>query len=231
SVPLYIALVDLYLKNKQTDDAVGVMQKLIVMEPDAAEHRLALAGIYWDEGKEQQAADVLKVFLSAGPDKEQRWIQVANFYASKNRPTEAEQQLKEGIRQNQKSFQIRFALSAFYLLTGRQDQGVAVLQECLKLEKDADNPNIIHTKNSLAQFYLSRNEIDKAKKYVDEVMKESPKNVDANYIEGNIYLRKHEGLQAVSSFRTVVNERPQLIPGYISLAEAHAINKEMDLAF
>src|SRR5208337_975489 len=36
SVPLYIALVDLYLKNKQTDDAVGVMQKLIVMEPDAA---------------------------------------------------------------------------------------------------------------------------------------------------------------------------------------------------
>src|SRR5208337_2920934 len=124
SVPLYIALVDLYLKNKQTDDAVGVMQKLIVMEPDAAEHRLALAGIYWAEGKEQQAAEVMKAFLSAGPDKEQRWVQVANFYSSKNRPAEAEQQLKEGIRQNAKSFTIRFALSAFYLATNRPDQAV-----------------------------------------------------------------------------------------------------------
>jgi len=82
-VPLYIVLVDLYLKNKQTDDAVGVMQKLVVMQPDAAEHRLALAGIYWAEGKEQQAVEVLKAFLSAGPDKEQRWVQVAGFIVQK----------------------------------------------------------------------------------------------------------------------------------------------------
>ena len=139
--------------------------------------------------------------------------------------------MKEGIRQNAKSFQLRFALSAFYLGTNRHDQALAVLQECLGLDKDSGNPNILQTKNSLAQFYLSRQDIDKAKLYVDEVIKESPKNVDANYIAGTIHLRKHEGVEAVSSFRTVVNERQQFIPGYVSLAEAHAMNKEMNLAF
>src|SRR5208337_5560204 len=37
--------------------------------------------------------------------------------------------------------------------------------------------------------------------------------------------------QAVSSFRTVVNERPKFMQGYISLADAHAMNKEPELAF
>src|SRR5208337_3007718 len=40
-----------------------------------------------------------------------------------------------------------------------------------------------------------------------------------------------EVVQAVSSLRTVVNERPQFIQGYISLADAHAMNKEPNLAF
>src|SRR5271169_3374565 len=105
------------------------------------------------------------------------------------------------------------------------------MNECLGLERDSANPNILQTKNSLAQFYLSRQEIDKAKQYADAVIKESPKNVDANYTEGNIHLRKQEGEQAVASFRTVVNERPQFIPGYLSLADAHAMNKQFDLAF
>lgn len=139
--------------------------------------------------------------------------------------------MKEGIRQNAKSFQIRFALTSFYLSTNRPDQAEAMLQECLGLERDSANPNILHAKNSLAQFYLSRQEIDKAQKYVDEVLKESPKNVDANLIAGTIHLRKREGVQAVSSFRTVINERQEFIPGYIGLADAHALNNEMNLAF
>jgi lipopolysaccharide biosynthesis regulator YciM len=99
------------------------------------------------------------------------------------------------------------------------------------LERDSANPNILHTKNSLAEFYLTRQELDKAKQYIDEVIKESPKNVDANFIGGTIYLKKQEALQAVSSFRTVINERQEFIPGYVGLADAHLLNKEYKLAF
>jgi len=196
-----------------------------------SQHRLSMAAIYWQSGREQQAKDVLKTFLQADPKKEERWIQAAQFYMARNKPGDGEEQLKEGIRQNGKSFPIRFALSNVYFGSNRPEQGLAVLQECLELERDAANPNILHTKNALAGYYLSRQEPDKAKKYADEVIKESPKNVDANYIEGTIHLGKQEALQAVSSFRTVINEQQEFIPGYVGLAGAHLLNKEYNLAF
>jgi tetratricopeptide (TPR) repeat protein len=206
------------------------MRKVVEIEPDTDRHHLALATVCWQLGKEKDAVEVLRTFVSRNPQKETRWIQAADYYVSKKRLADAEDQLKEGIRHNGKSFDLRFALSALYLSSGRPDQGVAILQECLAMQRDAANPNVIHAKNSLAQFYLTRQDIDKASKYADEVIKASPKNVDANYIKGTIHLARKEGLQATSAFRTVINERPEFIPGFIGLAEAHAQNREMRLA-
>jgi len=230
SVRLYLVLADYYLRQKRTDEAIEIMKKVISIEPDLPLHSIALAGMYWNSGKEQAAEEVLKSLVSGDPKNEERWVQTANFYAARKKTEEAEKQLKAGIGMNEKSFRLRFALSAFYLSNNRPDQAVAVLEEALELERDGANPDIIHTKNSLAQFYLSHHQVEKAKKYVDEVIKESPGNVDANYIKGVIHLSRGEGLQAVSVFRTVVNERPEFIPGYISLADAHAINNEPKLA-
>ncbi len=231
AVPLYIALADLELRKKQADEAAGLMQKVIGMEPDVPRYRLALAAIYWSSGKEKEATGVLNAFVSAKPGDEERWIQAADFYNLRKRPDLAEQQLKEGIRRNAKGFKVRFALGAFYLATNRTDQAISVMKECTGLDRDPANPNVLHAKNSLAEIYLSRRDIDTAKKYVDEVMQESPKDMDANYIEGNIYLDKKQSAQAVASFRLVVNGRPQFIPGYIGLADAQAIDNDPKLAF
>jgi Tfp pilus assembly protein PilF len=230
AVPLYFALAELYMKQKRVDDAVSQIQKVIELEPDVHQHRLGLAAIYWQSGREPQAKDVLKSFVQADPRKEDRWIEAAQFYISRNKPGDGEEQLKEGIRQNEKSFNIRFALSGLYFGTKRPEQGLAMLQECLGLERNAANPDILQTKVSLADFHLSRQELDKAKIYADEVVKESPKNVDANYIEGVIHLRRQEGREAVSSFRTVINERQEFIPGYVGLADAHLLTGDHNLA-
>jgi tetratricopeptide (TPR) repeat protein len=66
---------------------------------------------------------------------------------------------------------------------------------------------------------------------VEEVIKASPKNGDANYLKGMMHLQNREGVQAVSAFRVVVNERPQFIPGYVGLADAHLLNNETRIAF
>jgi len=180
------------------------------------------------KGKANEAIrNALAVYFKTGSSR----VKIVSGYSSRNKISDAEQQLKEGIRQNNKSFQIRFALSSFYLATNRPDQAISTLQECLGLKSDPANPDILQTKNSLAGIYLGRQEIDKAKKYVEEVVKESPKDVDANFAKGTIHLLKGEGGQAVSAFRIVVNERPQFILGYISLADAHVLNKEPNLAF
>jgi tetratricopeptide (TPR) repeat protein len=231
SVTIRLALVDYNLKKKQIGEAIKLMQEVVELAPNGDQPRLALAGLYWREGKEQQATEILKALVSADPKKEERWIKAAVFYANRKKLAEAERELKEGIRQNNKSFRIRFALSDLYMGTNRSEEAISLLKECLKLDDDPSNENIIYTKNTLARIYLARQELDKAKSYVDEVIEKRPKNVDAQYIKGTIHLMKGEGAPAVSAFRTVVSENPRFIKGYTSLAAAHALNKEMGLAF
>ena len=72
--------------------------------------------------------------------------------------------------------------------------------------------------------------MDEAKKYTDQILKESPKNLDAHFTRGNICLAKGEGAGAVPEFRTVVTEKPQFVPAYVRMAEAHAMNGELNLA-
>ncbi len=81
----------------------------------------------------------------------------------------------------------------------------------------------LRAKNSLAQVYFMRGELGKAKASVEEVLKESPNNVDGHMIKGNILLREGDGAGAVAEFRTIVSEKPQFIPGYLLLAQAHLL--------
>jgi len=131
---------------------------------------------------------------------------------------------------NAKTFHLRFALADVYRNTGRSEQAVAVLNDCLALEKDRENPDILTTLNALARVHLQRQEVDKAKGYADEVVKASPKDVDGHLVRGNLALLAGDGAGAVAEFRTVVGARPQFVPGYLFLAEGHLLQKDMNLA-
>ena len=61
-------------------------------------------------------------------------------------------------------------------------------------------------------------------------LRESPKNSDAHFTKGSIYLLKGDGSKAVAEFRTVVNENPKFAMAQIRLADAHQLNKEPTLA-
>ena len=104
------------------------------------------------------------------------------------------------------------------------------MKECLLLEKDPASPDLIQAKNLLARVLLKRREVEQARRLADEVIKNSPKNVEGHFIKGNIDLVQGEGSAAVSEFRTVVNEKPQAADGYLLLAEAHLLKGETALA-
>ena len=100
----------------------------------------------------------------------------------------------------------------------------------MTLVQDPADPGIIQAKNLLAKIHLAQRQIDKAEAYVNEVLEQNPKSVEGHFNKGNIYLSKGDGVDAVSEFRTVLNERPQMIAAYLRLAEAHFMNQELDLA-
>jgi len=230
SVRLLMALADHHVRHKRLDEATEAVQKAIEIEPGNERFRVALAGLYWERGRQAEAAEVLRALTAADPKKEQAWIEAAGFYLQRRKNDAAEQELKTGLQHTDKSVKLRMALGELYANTGRVDQAVALLKECLGLAKDAASPEAIQAKNALAKIALARQDLAEAKKYADEVLKESPKNADALFTRGTVYLLRGEAAGAVPDFRSVVTENPQNIAAHIRLAEAHALNGESNLA-
>ncbi|HBO69305.1 MAG TPA: hypothetical protein DD658_03825 [Deltaproteobacteria bacterium] len=230
SVALHRALVDLLVRGNRFDDAAAEVRKIIELEPKDIGHRIALAGLYWSAGREPLAREILAQVVAADSKKEDGRIRVAGFYAAANRPAEAERELQEGIKANGKSYRLRFALADLYMNLNMAGRAVTVLKEALGLDRKSTKPEALQARTALAKAHLQRQETGEAEKLVDEVLKESPKNVEARFLKGNLLLLKGDGLNAVSEFRTVVSETPQFLEGHVRLAEAHAMNREMKLA-
>jgi putative PEP-CTERM system TPR-repeat lipoprotein len=121
-------------------------------------------------------------------------------------------------------------LSELYLSQNQNDKARAVLLECLELDASPDNPGILEAKNRLGRYHLALNQIDEAEQYADQVLEQSPGNVDAHFLKGTIWLHRRDGAKAIPEFRTVVDEKPEYVQGHIRLAEAHLLNGESELA-
>jgi tetratricopeptide (TPR) repeat protein len=142
----------------------------------------------------------------------------------------AEKILKQAAAEIEKSFGARLVLSELYAGQGRVEDAIAVLAESLSLSKEPANPGILNAKNALARIYFASGEVEKAANVIDEVLNESPRNVDASYTRGRIALVRNEPLSAVAAFRNVVGERPDFVMAQLSLAEALRRNNQNELA-
>jgi tetratricopeptide (TPR) repeat protein len=230
SAQIYAKLANLYIAVNRIPEALTAIQKLIELEPGNAKHQLTLANLHWATGNRQKAVDILKEMTNSDAENENKWIQVTKFYLSKKLFQNAEAELKEGLKENEKSFKIRFVLADLYLGTGRTNDATAILMECLTLDNNPTNPEIVRTKNGLAKVYLRSHKTDEARRYINDVLKSNPNDFEARFLKGNIHLAGGEAMNAIAEYKIVVKARPQLMIGQIRLAEAYAMNNEITLA-
>ena len=227
---IYKSLADLYAAGGRVDEAAASIRRMMELEPANYGYGITLAGLFLGNGRKAEADDILGKLLATNPKNEGCLTALAAFYLSRLQPDDAEKVLKDGIQAVPRSFGLRFALSDLYNGTGRSDKGVALLKECLNLEKDQKKPDVIMTRYLTARIHFLRGELPEAELQLAEILKASPTNIEANYLKGRIHLQKREGPAAISAFRSVINNRPKEVEGFLFLADAHIINNEPKLA-
>jgi len=230
SAALAMGLARFYSEAKQPEKAVAAMRRVIEIEPHQPMHRFLLASLLWDDGRQAAAIEMVADVLAKEPAGEELRETAARFYLSKNQPLEAAKVLEAGIEKAPGSFKLRLLLGEVHLNLNQPQKAIETLESALTLSKDPAAPGVIQAKTLLARVYMLVRQTDKAEAYVNEVIKDNPKSIEAQLTRGDIFLVKGDGVNAAAAFRTVVGERPQFIPGYLRLAGAHVLNQELDLA-
>lgn len=228
SIHLYLSLANCYSEQKQPEKVEGMLKKVVALEPDKPEHVFRLAAFLWHEGRKADADTLLQGIAAKEKDKEERWAEVAAFYLSRQQVDKGRELLLAGLRQNKKSFRLRFLLKEAYLAQGDVGKAIAVLGECLTL--DQDNPAYMLAQRGLAELYYRLGNVEEAERYVAVVLKESPNDIDGHLLKGAILALKGEFDQAIAEYRVVMQARPEDIQLYPRLAEIYARNRQNNLA-
>ena len=223
-------LADFYAARWRVDDAAARIRRMMELEPANFRYGITLAGLYWNSERQAEARDTLTKLAAANRDNEECLVAVAGFYLSHRLTEDGEKLLKDGLTALPRSFMLRFALSELYNISSRSDAALAVLKECLGLLKDPKSPELIQARNLLARLYFLRGELPEAERYLGEILTVSAANIDATYLKGRISLQKKDAAGAISAFRSLINDRPHDAEGYLLLADAHLLNRELKLA-
>ncbi|MDO5675268.1 MAG: tetratricopeptide repeat protein [bacterium] len=230
AIPPRLMLARIEAENKRLDAAVTQMQAAIGLAPEDPGLPYQLADLYWNFQQVEEAKKIIQEQVSKQPDKEDSYLLAAAYLQQKNEAGAAEKILRTGLVKLPKSFKLRFALSDVLVTSADVDQAFTVLNENLGLTKNTEDPEIINTRLALARLHLLKRDIPSAQAEVEEVLKASPNNSEAHFINGQILLATGKAAEAITEFRVVVSEKPEDIRGYLMLSRAHLAEKQAELA-
>ncbi|OEU67301.1 MAG: hypothetical protein BA863_12990 [Desulfovibrio sp. S3730MH75] len=175
-----------------------------------------------------KAEELMSGLVSRFPDKDDYRVLYARLLVSLKKNDQAINTLKDGLLLNNESLPLRSALSGIYIAQGQQAEAIKILTAGAEI--DAEGADNVAYRKKLATLYLDMNESSHALEQLDLVIERNPKDAEAHYLRGQIYLLEGKGQQAVSEFRQVLRDNPESAPGYVLLAKAHMSNDEMSIA-
>jgi len=223
-------LAERYARAGRAAEAEPLLKKIMAIQPENVRNRLNLAALYWGSNRRGEAAGELQRLLAESAGNEELWLRVSSFYHARALTAAVERTLLDGIAAHPKSMKLRLALADCCLERGKPDRGVALLKEALSLERNGKSDLAVQAKGALSGALLAQGATGEALTVVNEALEETPKNSALHYAKGKVLLSKGDGAGAVAELRTVVSECPHFVPGHLSLAEAHKLNREHGLA-
>lgn len=230
NIRLRDVLTALLLKTKSYEEAIAQVKEAIRIEPQNKAHKLKLAAVYWDADRKDDVQSLFHQMIAEVDKPADVQIMVADFYSKRKEMEKALAVINAGIEKEPQNLKLRLALSILQIDMRDHDGAIETLKAALAMTEEKEDPDLLKVKNQLARIYLGIGETETAKKYTDEIISINAGDVDAQFTAGQIYLREKNGINAVSAFRTVVSEKPEMLGGYLYLAQAHLLNKEKQLA-
>jgi len=151
-----LALVEGYVRTKQIDKAVALLQSVLKADPANAQAYVLLGSIQQQTNAPKQALESFKMAVEKQPKSPAGYQALANFYLAQKNIGEAQNVIQTGLKQLPDNPSLHLILAAIEELNGDYDAAISEYE--LMLSKDSGSLLIV---NNLASL-LADHRTDKA---------------------------------------------------------------------
>jgi predicted Zn-dependent protease len=175
---------------------------------------LDYVGFLQRRGNLSRAEDVVAELAGRSPNNQEILVVLGQIRLARQNWAGA-QEVADSIRRLGNSGGVADQLLGAALIgRNKYDESIAVLKNAYAAAPSAAQPMF-----SLVRAYVAAQQTDRAKGFLDSVLKASPDNAEALVLMGAIQLRENAPTQALKSFETAVQKQPKDIVGYRALAD------------
>ena len=227
NIALRLQLGGIYAMQKDYSAAEKMLKQIISLKPDDFGFRQRLAKFYINIKDYDKAEKALRDAVSLNPEDTSRKLMLVEFLAKYRNVKSAEEELLAAIKSYPDAFDLRFAQAKLYEKV-KPEQVDSIYKGIIDM--DGLGPDGLKARVSLAKNSFEKKEYGKVMEYVEEVLKENPKDAQALILKGKVALAKDDLITAIAAFRAVIKDQPELVEASRLLAVAHMRNNEPELA-
>jgi tetratricopeptide (TPR) repeat protein len=173
------------------EQGLAPMLKLSASYPENYVYNKTIAEIYHRQGKYQEEADYWERFLKNAPLPGEGCPQVGHAYWNQQKYNEAIDALERCL-----AFDPEVGDSIFFLAHALELRGQTQRAEALFSRGVAHDPHSMDNRIGLARVDVRLDRLPQARKLIDQVLRESPENVDALLVAGLVYWRMGDAATA-----------------------------------
>ncbi|HFQ14054.1 MAG TPA: tetratricopeptide repeat protein [Gammaproteobacteria bacterium] len=224
---LWMQLAETYARADDFKNAEATLKNIINLDPENISSYINLASFYAQRDELDKAEETFRKIISIAPENEKGYLLLAEFQARRRSVSEAEKTLISAIEKNPDIYSLRFSLAKLYRAT-KSGKETDVYNEIIN--RSGFEPEGLKARNELAKIAMGNEDIKGATKLIKEVLDANPRDNTAWLLKGKIALAQKDYNGAISAFRTVVKEQPDLVEAVQLLAFTHLKNNEPELA-
>jgi pilus assembly protein FimV len=176
--PLFLQLAELHLKNGKQPDAIALLKKLLLAEPDNLRIQIRLADLYQAMGQSGEALE--------------SYVQAAQRALARGDQAECERLADKALQINAKNFDALIVKARSYSSAGNTTKAAEILERVPDLDKGGEPAEL------LLDLYLKSSKWDEASALALRIFSHDEKNFTATQKVTEGFLESGQGERAMS---------------------------------
>jgi Uncharacterized membrane protein (homolog of Drosophila rhomboid) len=180
----YEMAADSYVSGSM-EEARGLLEKAVNLNPKAAEARALLSLVYYNEGNEQQGKEEFDRAVNLDKDQPNLYFNLGNYFFSNKRYSESEDMFKRFVEIQPKAYEGYLNLGVAQNLQGKYDEAEPNLKKAVEIK-----PGDFLANADLGYLYTDKGDYPKAKVYLQKAAQIDPGDSD---VQKTLSLIKSKG--------------------------------------